>query len=522
MDEMGEINADIINASSNQSILNNRPETFYNPNVVKIVSEQKKDNNLHGSSDGTDKLDELAELSNLNIDDKNDINLVLADTQKVVDICLTDPRFSEFFKRKFEISEGVLMGKGEGIRVVNAKTPEQLLRNFLEVSQNGNSAWMYLRSIENLQNWIGVALEANPAVIDMLAETVDLERYDVETDMLKLSRRPTVLEEIRESKYSRIPVELFTDGLRRAREELIAVYGEGFVSNIWTYGGTSRSLVTGGKLTGDLDIAITLQGVSSDTRKNVGEILRKHTGVKVIDDLTGSDGAFSGMMEKKGYSDFFAAVHGSQEFSIGKISVNLATGDIHDPYGGARDIDKGIIRLVGDVTGPETAEEKIVLALRAARFSAQYGFDIEKTSIGILNKMASGNFVQRAVMIFKGLNQESGILQTEISKTYKKMIENAQNTYLIAVALKKLGMYKFMEKTISVLNQTSQLAWGNQLRNLQDIIWNINERKLDELSGASDPRFTGELKEIPQDQSKKTFASMLALARGFAYITTGF
>jgi putative nucleotidyltransferase with HDIG domain len=64
-----------------------------------------------------------------------------------------------------------------------------------------------------------------------------------------------------------------------------------------------------------------------------------------------------------------------RDFTINALALDLATGVLIDPAGGARDIGAGIVRAVGDPAA-RFAEDALRL-LRAARFAGQLGYAIE-------------------------------------------------------------------------------------------------------------------------------------------------
>jgi putative nucleotidyltransferase with HDIG domain len=65
-----------------------------------------------------------------------------------------------------------------------------------------------------------------------------------------------------------------------------------------------------------------------------------------------------------------------RDFTMNAIALRLPTGEIADPYGGAKDIKAGVIRCVGNAA--ERFNEDGLRPLRAVRFAAQLGFEIEQ------------------------------------------------------------------------------------------------------------------------------------------------
>jgi tRNA nucleotidyltransferase (CCA-adding enzyme) len=64
-----------------------------------------------------------------------------------------------------------------------------------------------------------------------------------------------------------------------------------------------------------------------------------------------------------------------RDFTINAIAYSPSTGQLRDPFGGRADLERGVIRAVGD---PDARmREDRLRALRALRFAARFGFAIE-------------------------------------------------------------------------------------------------------------------------------------------------
>ena len=73
-----------------------------------------------------------------------------------------------------------------------------------------------------------------------------------------------------------------------------------------------------------------------------------------------------------------------RDFTINAIYRDI-DGKIYDPTGGVKDIEKKIIRFIGD---PETRiKEDPLRILRAKRFAIKLGFDIEPNSLKAMEKL---------------------------------------------------------------------------------------------------------------------------------------
>ncbi|HMI55464.1 MAG TPA: CCA tRNA nucleotidyltransferase [Gemmatimonadaceae bacterium] len=65
-----------------------------------------------------------------------------------------------------------------------------------------------------------------------------------------------------------------------------------------------------------------------------------------------------------------------RDYTINAIAYSPSRDDIRDPYEGRKDLDAKLIRAVGDA--PDRMREDRLRALRAIRFAARFGFDIER------------------------------------------------------------------------------------------------------------------------------------------------
>ena len=68
-----------------------------------------------------------------------------------------------------------------------------------------------------------------------------------------------------------------------------------------------------------------------------------------------------------------------RDFTMNAIALRLPKGEVVDPFGGAKDIRAGIIRCVGNAA--ERFSEDGLRPMRAVRFAAQLGFEMEKNTL---------------------------------------------------------------------------------------------------------------------------------------------
>lgn len=87
-----------------------------------------------------------------------------------------------------------------------------------------------------------------------------------------------------------------------------------------------------------------------------------------------------------------------RDFTINAIALNLATGELIDPFNGVKDIQKKIIRTVGKPD--QRFREDYSRMLRAVRFAAQLGFTIEpKTKFAIKKLSPHLNDAKKGIWI---------------------------------------------------------------------------------------------------------------------------
>lgn len=129
-----------------------------------------------------------------------------------------------------------------------------------------------------------------------------------------------------------------------------------------------------------------------------------------------------------------------RDFTMNAMAYNEKEGLI-DPFGGMEDIEKKIIRCVGE---PDVRfKEDALRMLRAVRFSAQKGFDIENNTLSSIKKNAS---------LVKNLSVER--ILSEITKIL--LSDNIENLRL----LYDIGMLKFIMPELCLCFDTKQnIKW---------------------------------------------------------------
>jgi poly(A) polymerase/tRNA nucleotidyltransferase (CCA-adding enzyme) len=169
----------------------------------------------------------------------------------------------------------------------------------------------------------------------------------------------------------------------------------------WIVGGSIRDLLFG-KTASDYDIA------TNATPDQLRRIFRRTvpTGIKhgTVTVVCGSHSVEVTTFRSDGkYSDFrrpdsitYAKTIledlSRRDFTINAMAYNPITGELLDPYGGKSDLERRIIRTVGDPL--ERFKEDGLRPYRACRFAAQLGFSIEeKTFQAILACLESASKV---------------------------------------------------------------------------------------------------------------------------------
>ena len=75
-----------------------------------------------------------------------------------------------------------------------------------------------------------------------------------------------------------------------------------------------------------------------------------------------------------------------RDFTINAIAYRPKTDELRDPFGGRADIERGVVRAVGDAE--QRMKEDRLRALRAIRFASRYGFAIEPATLAAIRGSA--------------------------------------------------------------------------------------------------------------------------------------
>ncbi len=197
------------------------------------------------------------------------------------------------------------------------------------------------------------------------------------------------------------------DVLSRPDFSFIAAITKAFpAAQVYLVGGIVRDLLIGRE---SKDYDFVVRGVDA---KDLEKLLAKHGDVNLVGK---SFGVFkfkpkNGMIEEEidialprtehslgtgGYRDFNVQSDASlpiekdlerRDFTVNAMALDLATGELVDPFGGSDDIGKKIIRTVGKPE--ERFSEDFTRMLRAVRFFAQLGFTIEPKTYAAVEMLA--------------------------------------------------------------------------------------------------------------------------------------
>lgn len=75
-----------------------------------------------------------------------------------------------------------------------------------------------------------------------------------------------------------------------------------------------------------------------------------------------------------------------RDFTMNAVAVDLVSGEVVDPFGGRSDVEARLVRAVGDPL--ERFKEDPLRVLRALRFVAKLGFDVESKTFGAMRECA--------------------------------------------------------------------------------------------------------------------------------------
>lgn len=138
-----------------------------------------------------------------------------------------------------------------------------------------------------------------------------------------------------------------------------------------------------------------------------------------------------------------------RDFTCNAIAMNWETKELIDPFGGATDIENGIIRCVGNPK--ERFEEDALRILRLARFAIKYNFRIEDSTL----KAAYKTIDKVKMVSWERIGAElTKIFQFDLHKLTDKELKD----FLILVIEISLGCRNtFLSSTVTFFSYTTPL-----------------------------------------------------------------
>ena len=183
-------------------------------------------------------------------------------------------------------------------------------------------------------------------------------------------------------------------GIHPVLKEIASIFNENW-KQAYLVGGAVRDMLRGEKLH-DWDIATDAlpEEVTSIFRAAKGKVIPtgikhgtvtvmyKNHSVEVTTFRTESSYSDGRRPDQVNYTSSIEEDLSRRDFTMNAIALRLPKGDTVDPFGGAKDIKAKIIRCVGNAA--DRFNEDGLRPLRAVRFAAQLGFEIEKNTLGAI------------------------------------------------------------------------------------------------------------------------------------------
>jgi putative nucleotidyltransferase with HDIG domain len=154
---------------------------------------------------------------------------------------------------------------------------------------------------------------------------------------------------------------------------------------VWVVGGAVRDAALGREVT-DLDLAVA--GDPGRAARAVAAELGEHAF-----ELSAEFGTWRVVARDRGWQvdvtvlrgDGIDADLGARDFTVGAVAVPLAGGEAIDPFGGLADLDRGVLRAVGE----SSFGEDPLRLLRAARLAVGLGLEIDPATVALARAAAA-------------------------------------------------------------------------------------------------------------------------------------
>lgn len=182
--------------------------------------------------------------------------------------------------------------------------------------------------------------------------------------------------------------------VRLAASPLVVAVREalGDAEGVWIVGGAVRDAALGREVA-DVDLAVA--GDPRAVAKAIGAGLGEHAF-----ELSAEFGTWRVVSTSRGWQVDATVLRGegietdlsSRDFTIGAVAVPVAGGgELIDPFGGLADLDRKVLRVVGE----RSFEEDPLRLLRAARLAAGLGLELDPASVS-LARAAAGRAAEPA------------------------------------------------------------------------------------------------------------------------------
>jgi poly(A) polymerase len=173
---------------------------------------------------------------------------------------------------------------------------------------------------------------------------------------------------------------LFSSPLVAAAARALGGDGE-----VWVVGGAVRDAALGREVT-DLDLAVA--GDPGRAARAIAAELGEHAF-----ELSAEFGTWRVVAKGRGWQVDVTALRGesidadlsARDFTIGAVAVPLAGGEVIDPFGGLADLERGLLRAVGE----RSFDEDPLRLLRAPRLAADLRLEIDPGTLALARAAAS-------------------------------------------------------------------------------------------------------------------------------------
>ena len=198
-----------------------------------------------------------------------------------------------------------------------------------------------------------------------------------------------------------------------------------------------------------------------------------------------------------------------RDFTMNAIALRLPSGEIIDPFGGAKDINAGIIRCVGNAA--ERFNEDGLRPLRAVRFAAQLGFKLEQNT---------EDAIFGALAVSEKVSQER--VRDEIDKILASSLPSRAFLLMEKTGLLKLficelaacrgidqkGFHRFdvLDHSLYACDYAARMNYSHELR-LASLLHDTGKPEAREMGGSGVWTFYRH-EEISAEMSKKILARL--------------